>query len=85
MIEFVDELPVAAPNSRVHRNGLKEFAGELKKQPGRWAIYPGTTTQLSSRAFASRVGRGKVASFGSGFEATSSLGVVYVRYVGKAQ
>lgn len=85
MIEFVDELPATAPNSRIHRNELKEFAGELKKQPGRWAIYPVATTYQSSRAFASRVGRGKVSSFGVGFEATSTMGVVYVRYVGDEQ
>lgn len=82
-IEFVDQLPgQAAMQSRIHRKRMAEFAEAVKKQPGRWAIYPWPTTEGSARATASRISRGKVAAFGVGFEAVSSYGTVYVRWQG---
>ncbi len=80
-VEFVDGLPGDTPmQSRVHRERIREFAAELRKQPGRWAIYPWTTTDSGSRATASRISRGKVVAFGDGFRAVSSHGTVYVQY-----
>lgn len=84
-IEFVDELPGSDRQSRVHRERMREFADELRKQPGRWAVVPWETTELSSRATASRISRGKVAAFGRGYEAVSTHGTVYVRYQGESQ
>lgn len=83
-IEFVDQLPgESAMHSRVHRRRMREFAEAVKKQPGRWAIYPWPTTESSARATASRISRGKVVAFGDGFESVSSHGTVYVRWQGE--
>jgi hypothetical protein len=85
-IEFLDELPgKAAPNSRLHRKQLFEFAEAVKKEPGRWAIYPFPSTDLAARATASRISNGKIAAFKVGFEAVTRRGVVYVRYEGQGQ
>lgn len=81
--EFVDEVPGAVPpNSRMHRQRVTEFVAAVRKKPGKWAIYPYPTTELSARATASRISRGKVAAFGDEFEAVVRHGVVYVRYQG---
>lgn len=85
-IEFVDQIPgEAAPNSLLNRQRLREFADAVRKQPGRWAIYPYPTTDLAARAAASRINRGKIAAFGDRFEAMCSHGVVYVRFLGEEQ
>lgn len=82
-IEFVDELPTdGSRQTRLHREEMREFANALREQPGRWAKLPWETTELSSRATASRISLGKVAAFGTGYEAVSTRGTVYVRYHG---
>lgn len=81
-IQFVDEVPGdPAPNSRLHRQRLREFADAVRKKPGQWAVFPYPATDIAGRAAASRISRGKVNSFGDGFEAVSRRGTVYVRYV----
>lgn len=85
-IEFVGALPGSANvgNTRMHRKRMSEFALALRDRPGEWAIYPYPSTDLSARAIASRISRGKIAAFGDGYEATATKGTVYVRYVGDA-
>jgi len=83
-IEFVDAPPPSpgAGNSLLHRQRVSEFVAALRDRPGEWAIYPYPSTEVSARAAASRISRGKVAAFGAGFQATASRGVVYARYIG---
>ena len=84
-IEFLDEIPGdPAPNSRIHRKRMQEFIDAVRRHPGKWAVYPYPTTDMAARATASRISRGKIASFGTGFEAVSSHGRVYVRFLGEA-
>lgn len=84
-VEFVDSVPgEVPPNSRIHRQRVREFAEQVKRNPGRWAVYPYPTTELGARAAASRISRGKVVGFGDGFEAVCQRGTVYVRYMGAA-
>lgn len=91
-IEWAD--PPDPKGGRLTRGEQRAFAEKLKERPGRWAMYPthaaaafhlgegGSTAAV--RALASRINRGKQSAFGSGFEAVSRNGVVYVRYVGVA-
>lgn len=79
--EFVDQPPTSM-QSRMHRARLKAFVEEVRKHPGKWAVYPYPSTNGSARAIASRISRGKLVVFGEGFEATSNHGTVYVRYIG---
>lgn len=83
-IEFVDAPPgnPSVGNSLLHRQRMSEFVAALRDRPGQWAIYPWPSTELSARAIASRISRGKIAAFGDGFEATASRGTVYARYIG---
>lgn len=83
-IEFV-ELPAGAytGNALARRRRLKEFAARLRRRPGQWARYPFPTTPAGARAVASRINRGKTALFGTRFEAASTFGQVYVRFVGR--
>lgn len=68
------------------RKEQRVFADELKARPDCWATYPipASASPLAIRALASRISRGRQAAFGSGFEAVSRNGIVYVRYVGGA-
>lgn len=82
-IEFVDELPPpAGPWDGMHRRQVQEWAERLKQNPGRWAIYPWTSTNVAGRALASRISRGKNQTFSEGFHAVFRRGMVYVRYEG---
>lgn len=85
-IEFVDALPADATtgNNRLHRKVVATFVAALRDRPGEWAKYPYPSTDLSARAIASRISRGKIVAFGEGFEATASKGTVYVRFTGTA-
>lgn len=80
-IEFMDELPPqVGPWDGLHRRRVQQFADELRRNPGRWAVYPWTPNMEAARAMASRISRGKMAAFAENFQAVSRGGVVYVRY-----
>lgn len=82
MADFVDELPPAT--GKANNRDLKEFAAELRANPGRWAKYPRPLATLSSASMTgSLIRNGRMASFSDGpFEAEARLGRLYVRYPG---
>lgn len=83
-IDFVDELPPSEGSwDSLHRKKVQEFAAALKRRPGRWAVYPWVPTDTAGRALASRISRGKIATFADGFQAVSRRGTVYIRYTQK--
>lgn len=76
MVVFVDEVP--APVTRARERANREFADELRANPGRWAIYPWPTRYPHSTKH--RIRHGRAAAFGPGFEAEVRDGVVLVRF-----
>lgn len=63
-----------------------QFALELRKHPGRWAVMPdpGVTTEGSAMAKAQNIRRGKVKGFAPGeYEAGVDGTTIYVRFIGK--
>ena len=83
-VEFIDEPPPSSGRwDRLRRDATIEFAETLRHNPGRWAIYPWSSTSEAARAVATRISNGKNKSFGDGFEATARGTTVYVRYQGE--
>ncbi|MEV6070287.1 hypothetical protein AB0L82_27395 [Nocardia sp. NPDC052001] len=76
MVVFVDEVP--PPVTRARERANREFAEELRANPGRWARYPWPTRYPHSTKH--RIRHGRAAAFGSGFEAEVRGGVVLVRF-----
>lgn len=80
-IEWVDEPPFGKGNwNRLRREEARKFADELKRNPGKWAVYPWASTSEAARATASRISNGRTATFAHGFQAISKGEVVYVCY-----
>jgi hypothetical protein len=80
-IEFVDE-PPRSTFDRDRRRKVLEFAAELRKNPGRWAIYPWPSSNEGARALAFRISHGCSVAFADGFNATARGTVTYVCYEG---
>ncbi|GAB2648401.1 hypothetical protein ACWDYH_05580 [Nocardia goodfellowii] len=76
MSVFYTELP--APQTRARERANREFAAELRRNPGRWAVYPWHTRSPHSTKH--RLRNGMSAAFGTGFESEVRGGTVYVRY-----
>lgn len=81
-IEWMDEPPPTERWDSAHRRRVQQFAEQLRQNPGKWTIYPWTSSESSARAMASRISRGKVQAFAEGFQAVSRRGATYVRYEG---
>lgn len=60
-----------------------EFVAELKAHPMLWAPYPWPQSYPAARSAASRIRRGLVNVFGTGFEAVTRGEKLYVRYTGE--
>ncbi|MFD7843979.1 hypothetical protein ACFV4K_13735 [Nocardia sp. NPDC059764] len=76
MSAFDIQLP--APQTRARERANRQFAAELRRRPGRWAVYPWPTRHPHSTKH--RLRNGMSAAFGPGFEAEVREGVVYIRY-----
>ncbi|MDT9662677.1 hypothetical protein RTZ71_18380 [Rhodococcus qingshengii] len=66
------------PQTRARERENRQFAEELRRHPGRWAMYPWPTRYPHSTKH--RLRTGMAAAFGPGFESEVRAGVVYVRY-----
>lgn len=79
---FVDEPP---PQSRGRNALYAAFREALRSRPGEWAIYPREFKNTGSASnTAANINHGRMPTFSKGFEARTSDGAVYVRYIGGA-
>lgn len=85
MSDFEFTFVESPPPPKHGRNALyAAFREALKARPNEWAIYPREfKNKDSASSAAANINRDRDASY-IGYEARSSDGVVYVRYVGGA-
>lgn len=78
-----EEPPVHAKKPGEHKGRYVEFASELAKHPGRWAVLPAQSqSEKGAAATAQNIRRGKLKGFTKGEYETALSGTkIYVRFI----
>ena len=81
--EFVDDLP---PTWKERSALVAEFADALRANPSRWAKFPLALSESTTRSYATHInarnGSGPKDLISGEFEAKSTGGTLFVRFIG---